>query len=74
MSAPEHPAWQHIEPEAMIAIIDEGTLRTFAPGEHAIELSKAISLKRIADALAPEGGDSVAFLLGQIGLNGIPRG
>lgn len=48
MSAPEHPLWQLIEPT-------ESYLRSARPqdrpGEYDIELSKAISLKRIADAL-----------------------
>lgn len=45
--ADQHPAWAKIEPEAL-------SLARFPdsePGEHAIELSKAISLKRIADHL-----------------------
>lgn len=44
--ADRHPAWDRIEPEA------QGLARhhDIIPGEHAIELSKAISLKRIADA------------------------
>ena len=50
MSAPEqHPAWQGLEPSAL----SEATvaLMNYMPGEHFIELSKAISAKRTADAL-----------------------
>jgi hypothetical protein len=51
MSAPEpsdHPAWCLIEP----AVVQNGNRRQYAPGQHEIELSKAISLKRIADHLS----------------------
>jgi hypothetical protein len=47
MSAPEHPAWQKLEPMESAA-----RAASRPPGEYAIELSKAISLKRIADVLA----------------------
>lgn len=45
--ADPHPAWDRIEPEARELARHHETI----PGEHAIELSKAISLKRIADHL-----------------------
>ena len=41
-----HPAWERVEPEAR----ELARHHEMIPGEHAIELSKAISLKRIADA------------------------
>lgn len=66
----KHPAWDEIEP---IAKVQSQTPTTVRPGEHEIQLSIAISLKRIADALAPADGDSVNHLLHQIALNGIPR-
>jgi len=44
--ADRHPAWERIEPEAG----DLARHHDLQPGEHAIELSKAISLKRLADA------------------------
>lgn len=47
MSEQPHPAWDQIEPAAKAARSDQA----YRPGEHDIELSKAISLKRIADAL-----------------------
>lgn len=42
-----HPAWERIEAEAR----ELARHHEMIPGEHAIELSKAISLKRIADAI-----------------------
>ena len=45
--ADPHPAWDRIEPEAQ----ELARHLDILPGEHAIELSKAISLKRLADAL-----------------------
>lgn len=52
-----HPSWDGIEP----AVSDAAYPQNFSdwPGEHAIELSKAISLKRIADALSGEDGEGV---------------
>ena len=44
--ADPHPAWERIEPEAR----ELAHHHDIIPGEHAIELPKAISLKRIADA------------------------
>ena len=49
---PDHPAWERVEPEAR----ELARHHEMIPGEHAIELSKAISLKRLADAI--EGIDS----------------
>lgn len=66
----QHPAWDEIEGAATV---NAKTPTTVQPGEHEIELSKAISLKRIADALGPPGCESVTHLLHQIALNGIPR-
>lgn len=43
--ADRHPAWDRIEPEAQ----ELARHHDLIPGEHAIELSKAISLKRLAD-------------------------
>ena len=48
MAAKDHPAWDQIEGAAKIGSRSPSNIR---PGEHEIELSKAISLKRIADAL-----------------------
>ena len=41
--ADPHPAWDRIEPEAQ----ELARHLDILPGEHAIELSKAISLKRL---------------------------
>lgn len=76
--ADRHPAWDRIEPEA------QGLARhhDIIPGEHAIELSKAISLKRIADALAGLSGplNTYGETIGECiqgqherGLRGIPN-
>jgi hypothetical protein len=43
--ADRHPAWDRIEPEAQ----ELARHHDLIPGEHAIELSKAISLKRLVD-------------------------
>ena len=58
-----HPAWKQIE---QAALIDDGRLPSYAPGEHSIELSKAISLKRIADAIAPTEGRSMIDNLNEV--------
>jgi hypothetical protein len=55
-----HPGHAAIEPAAKV---ESDRLPQYAPGEHEIELSKAISLKRIADALNPVDGTSVAGML-----------
>jgi hypothetical protein len=47
--ADRHPAWDRIETDAHI---ETGALPIYPPDQHSIELSKAISLKRIADLLA----------------------
>lgn len=49
MADERHPAWDQIEPAACVGHRVPDGIR---PGEHEIELSKAISLKRIADDLA----------------------
>lgn len=62
-------ALEHLEPEA---VREAGTYNTVV-----IEMSKAISLKRIADALqAPLNGLNIRDLLSEIALNtqGGPRG
>lgn len=48
MGSERHPAWDQIESDVCVERDFPGVLR---PGEHEIELSKAISLKRIADAI-----------------------
>ncbi len=70
MSAPEpeqHPAWRGLE----AAAISEATpaVLPYKPGEHAIELSKAISLKRIADALTGTGENMLTMPLNAFGEN-----
>lgn len=63
-----HPAWEQIE-----AAAGEGHRihHDFRPGEHEIELSKAISLKRIADALWGDDRNSgIIRLLADIEMNG----
>jgi hypothetical protein len=76
--ADRHPAWDRIEPEAC----ELARHHDLIPGEHAIELSKAISLKRIADALGGLSGPLNAYgetigecIQGQHerGLRGIPN-
>lgn len=47
----QHPAWDQIESGAHGDFDAESVVWRSRPGEHDIELSKAISLKRIADAL-----------------------
>lgn len=69
MSGLMHPIWDQLEQGAQHCTRHHDML----PGEGAIELSKAISLKRIADALAPAGHETVNHLLHQIALNGIPK-
>lgn len=64
--ADRHPAWDRIEPEAS----ELARHHDLIPGEHAIELSKAISLKRLADMLknpTTKGGyfEDLAYLMGQ---------
>lgn len=49
MSFDRHSTWDEIEPSAAIDVRPSSLFSR--PGEHEIELSKAISLKRIADAL-----------------------
>lgn len=78
---PRHPAWDQIEPD--VVVIERGTAQfALRPGEHEIELSKAISLKRIADALTGLAGPLNAYgetigecIQGQHerGLRGIPN-
>lgn len=47
-----HPGWSAIEPDVTRQTSEtDSSLFVYRPGEHAIELSKAISLKRIADTL-----------------------
>lgn len=75
MSGPEpqqHPAWQGLEPSA-ITLQAEGRARSYAPGEHAIELSKAISLKRIADALDLSRDDGVAHTVWLMAMQGVGK-
>lgn len=43
------------------ALLPDRTARAAAPGEHEIELSKAISLKRIADALEAQQASAGAW-------------
>jgi len=59
-----HPAWANLEPNIVSAPsrVSPSYFET-RPGEHEIELSKAISLKRIADVLAPAGGQDVGSTL-----------
>lgn len=55
-----HPSWKLIEPGVCKAPEQSDQ---YLPHEHEIELSKAISLKRIADALAPVGGADIGTTL-----------
>lgn len=52
-----NPALEHLEPAA----IADGT--SHFPHPHCVALSQAISLKRIADALAPPGSEFVLLHL-----------
>ena len=63
--ADPHPAWERIEPEAR----ELARHHDIIPGEHAIELSKAISLKRIADALSGQGENMLTMPLNHFGEN-----
>lgn len=52
-----HPAWDQIERDVTFDPGNDRTARAHRPGEHEIELSKAISLKRIADLLEKATGE-----------------
>lgn len=63
--ADQHPAWAKIEPD----VLSLARFPDSEPGEHAIELSKAISLKRIADALSGQGENMLTMPLNHFGEN-----
>lgn len=62
-----HPAWDEIEPSARV----DGGPSYARPGEHEIELSKAISLKRIADALDLSNDEGIAHTIWTIAMHNI---
>lgn len=74
MSDTKHPAWDRLEP----GIEHERAERLQSyyearPGEHEIELSKAISLKRIADTLDLSNDEGVAHTVWLMAMQGLPR-